>query len=80
MVGPAVVDPILNTNNENILCKMIEIVDSKIKAALLWYTYVFAKEANPHGCVCTAHVHTEGGLQEGIGHTCQVHAFTSALL
>lgn len=51
-----------------------------MNAALLWYTYVFAKEADPHGRVCTAHMHSEGGLQEGVGHTRQVHVISSALL
>lgn len=52
---------------------------TKIKAALLWCTYVLTKEANPHGCARAADMHSEGGLEKGIGHTCQVHAIVPAL-
>lgn len=79
LVYPVVVGPILDTNNESNLFKMTEMCIKKIGAALFWYTYV-AEEANPHGCACTAHFHTEGGLDLGISHACQVHAFISALL
>ena len=51
-----------------------------MNATFLWYTYIFAKESDPHGRLSTAHVHSEGGLQEGVGHTCQVHVVISALL
>jgi len=51
-----------------------------MKAALPWHTHVFAEEADPHGLACAAHVHGQGGLQEGVGHAGQVHVVAPALL
>lgn len=83
VVGPAVVDPILNAKEqtkEKFLKESCKKTADSNKDRLLQYTYVFAKEADPHGRARAAHIHSEGGLQESIGHTCQVHIIVSALL
>lgn len=52
----------------------------KIKTAPLWHTHIFAKEADPHREVGTAHTHSEVGLYERVGHTRQVHVVIPAVL
>ena len=79
VVGPAVVDPFLNTKVNKHLEKYLVNIETW-ERALLSHAYVFAEEADPHGHACAAHVHSEGGLQEGVGHTRQVHVVVSALL
>lgn len=51
-----------------------------IEAASLSDTHVFAEEPDPHGGACTAQMHSEDRLDEGVCHTCQAHVFTYALL
>ena len=49
-------------------------------ACLFQKTYIFTSEADPQRRACTAHMHSEEGLQECVGHAGQVHVTLPAFL